>query len=409
MIKKLSKNIIIYGGTNAIKSLVPVLMLPILTKHLSANDFGILSLVESTILFVTPFILLNINAAINVEYFKVGHQRLKDFITNALVLSFVAFFIIFFLVYLFRASLSSFLEIDSPLFLWIVVFALLRVVGSVVLGIYQSKQKVGHFSAFTLLQTLIDFSLSYLFVVFYAFGYMGRLGGIYIAYFIFFLVGLYLLYKMDYLTKITFKYSKNILHFGIPLIPHAVSGTIIAMSDRYFISYFIGNDQVGYYTIAYQIAALMLLVSISVNQAWSPMLFGLLKKRHIRKAYQITLYLLILFCFVAVSIFMLRDTLFFIFVDEKFYAAKAYFPWLLIGFLFQSFYFLATNFLFFEKRTKLLAMITIIGATINIVLNDILIQSFGVVGVAYATAITWGLLFIGVSIVTMRVLKRFNG
>ncbi|RUM70959.1 MAG: hypothetical protein DSZ09_03675 [Sulfurovum sp.] len=409
MIKKLSKNIIIYGGTNAIKSLVPVLMLPILTKYLSANDFGILSLVESTILFVTPFILLNINAAINVEYFKVGHQRLKDFITNALVLSFMAFFIIFFLVYLFRASLSSFLEIDSPLFLWIVVFALLRVVGSVVLGIYQSKQKVGHFSAFTLLQTLIDFSLSYLFVVFYAFGYMGRLGGIYIAYFIFFLVGLYLLYKMDYLTKITFKYSKNILHFGIPLIPHAVSGTIIAMSDRYFISYFIGNDQVGYYTIAYQIAALMLLVSISVNQAWSPMLFGLLKKRHIRKAYQITLYLLILFCFVAVSIFMLRDTLFFIFVDEKFYAAKAYFPWLLIGFLFQSFYFLATNFLFFEKRTKLLAMITIIGATINIVLNDILIQSFGVVGVAYATAITWGLLFIGVSIVTMRVLKRFNG
>ena len=39
MLKKLSSNIIIYGGTNGIKSLVPFLMLPILTIHLSVEDF----------------------------------------------------------------------------------------------------------------------------------------------------------------------------------------------------------------------------------------------------------------------------------------------------------------------------------------------------------------------------------
>ena len=66
MLKKLSGNILIYGGTNAIKSLVPFLMLPILTAYLSVSDYGVLSLIEVSILFLAPFITLNINSAIKI-------------------------------------------------------------------------------------------------------------------------------------------------------------------------------------------------------------------------------------------------------------------------------------------------------------------------------------------------------
>jgi O-antigen/teichoic acid export membrane protein len=408
MTRLLSKNIIIYGGTNALKSLVPLLMLPILTTYLSISDFGILSLVETTILFVTPFILLNINAAINVEYFKVEHNTLKEYITNALTISFISFFIVFLLFIVFKSIIASILHINSNLLLFIVVFAVLRVISSVVLGLYQSRQEPIKFSLYTLGQTIIDFSLSYILVVVYKLGYIGRLGGTYVAFFIFSILGLYLLYKMDYLSKITFKYTKDILNFGVPLIPHALSGSIMAMSDRYFISYFIGNDKVGLYTIAYQISALMLLVSVSVNQAWSPMLFKLLKEKNIKQVYKFTIYLFILFSVVAISVYFLRDLLFYIFVDEKFYMAKEYFGWLLAGFLFQSLYFLVTNLLFFEKQTKLLASMTMIGAIFNVILNYFFIHMYGTIGVAYATAITWGLFFILVSVIDVKLLRRLN-
>jgi O-antigen/teichoic acid export membrane protein len=406
MTKLLSKNIIIYGGTNALKSLVPLLMLPILTAYLSIEDFGILSLVETTILFITPFVLLNINVAINVEYFKVDHNILKKYITNALVISFISFLFVFLIMFIFKNLLSSFLHIKNYLVLLIVLFASLRIIPSVILGLYQSKQESIKFAQYSILQTIIDFSLSYIFVVIYKLGYIGRLEGTYISFFIFSIFGLYLLCKMDYLSKITFKYTKDILNFGIPLIPHAISGTIMAMSDRYFISYYIGNEQVGLYTIAYQISALMLLLSVSVNQAWSPMLFKLLKDKNIKQIYRFTFYLFTLFILAAILIYFFKDILFFIFVDKKFYMAKEYFSWLLIGFLFQSFYFLVTNLLFFEKRTKLLATMTFSGAILNLILNYILILKFGTIGVAYATAITWGLFFIFVSIVDIKLIRR---
>jgi O-antigen/teichoic acid export membrane protein len=408
MTRLLSKNIIIYGGTNALKSLVPLLMLPILTAFLSVKDFGFLSLIETTILFVSPFILLNINAAINVEYFKVKKDVLREYITNALVISLSSFFIVLFIFFMFKNAISNLFGIDQNILLWIVVFSLLRVVNSVILGLYQSRQESLKFATFTMLQTIMDFALSYLFVVVYKFGYIGRLEGTYLSFFVFSLIGLYLLYKMGYLTKITFKYTKDILSFGIPLIPHAISGTVMAMADRYFISYFVGNAEVGLYTIAYQISALMLLVSMSVNQAWSPMLFKLLKDNKLTLIYKFTFYLFSFFVIVGVGVYLLEDLLFYIFVDEKFYKAKEYFPWLLLGFIFQSFYFLVTNFLFFEKKTKLLASMTIIGAILNIVLNYLFIQWYGVVGVAYATAITWALFFIVVLTIDMKLLKRLD-
>lgn len=406
MLKKLSKNIIIYGGINALKSLIPVLMLPILTVYLSVEEFGVLSLIETTILFISPFILLNISSAINIEYFKVEHNILREYITNALVLAFISFSVIFVFFYTFQDFFSSILHINNEILLWLVVFVLFRVISSVVLGLYQIKQEPYKFAFYSLSQSIVDFSLSYMLVVFYKLGYIGRLEGTYISFFIFSTIGLYLLYNMDYISKVTLKYTKDILNFGVPLIPHAVSGAIMAMSDRYFISYFIGNDQVGLYTIAYQISALMLLVSVSVNQAWSPMLFKLLKEKNIKKVYKFTLYLFTLFSLVAISIYFLREILFYIFVDEKFYIAKKYFGWLLLGFLFQSLYFLVTNLLFYEKRTKLLGMLAMSGAFINILLNYYFIQFYGVLGVAYSTAITWGLYFTIVLIFSVKILKR---
>jgi O-antigen/teichoic acid export membrane protein len=408
MIKLLSKNIVLYGGTNALKSLVPLLMLPILTAHLTLSDFGVLSIVETTILFVTPFIMLNINAAINVEYFKLEHVKLKEYVTNALILSLLAFMIVITFVTILREQIALFFDIDTRLIVWIIVFAMLRVVSSVLLGLYQSRQEATHFAFFTLSQTIFDFALSYILVVIYQFGYIGRLEGIYGVYGILSIIGVYLLIKMDYIGNITFRYTKDILNYGVPLIPHAVSGTVMAMSDRYFISYYVGNDEVGLYTIAYQISALMLLISMSVNQAWSPMLFKLLKEKNIQKVMQITVYLFIMFTLIGIIIYFLQGLLFQVFVDENFYQAKEYFGYLLIGFIFQSFYFLVTNILFFEKKTKLLASMTIIGASINIVLNYFFIQWYSVIGVAYATAITWFLFFLMVLLVDIKLLKGYK-
>jgi len=399
MLKILSRNIVIYGASNSLKSLVPILLLPVLTVHLTAIDYGILSLVEVFILFLTPIISLNIYSSIKVEYFKLENLKLKAYITNAFLLSIVAFVIVFSFISLFSKEFSTFFDVSQELLLWLPFFGLLRVSSQVLLSIYQASNKPIKFATITIIQTILDFSISYVFVVFYKLGYIGRLEGIYITYFIISVLAIYKLYKLNLFTTPNLKYTKEILNFGIPLIPHAIGGTIMAMSDRYFIAYYYDNEYVGYYTVAYQLAALMLLAGMSINQAWNPILFSMLKKKvKIQSIHKYILLITSVLFTISFLIYSLQDLLFTLLVDDKFFTAHKYFLWILIGFLFQSLYFIVTNFLFFFKKTRILALITLFGATLNLLLNYYFINFFGVIGVAYATAITW-LLFFTISLI----------
>ena len=399
MIKKLTSNILIYGGTNAVKSLVPFLMLPILTMYISPKEYGELALIETTILFLLPFIMLNINGAINVEFFRKDNKsEYKQYVVNAIILSFLSFLFISILLFLLKDTIFELINIKQKWIEFLALFTFLRVLTSVILVIFQASQKANYYASFSIFQTIVDFTISYYLIVVLELGIEGRLIGIYGSFFIFSILAIYILYKMDYFKeKLTLNYTKEILSFGIPLIPHAIGGVILAMSDRYFISYFYDNSEVGLYTVAYQISAVLLLISMSINQAWSPMFFKLMKENKHDYINKFIMILFILFLVSAISVYLLSPLIYDNFIDIKFHDSKVYFFSLLLGFAFQSFYFLFTNYLFYYKKTALLSLITFSGASINLILNYILIKQYGVIGVAYATAITWFLYFISVA------------
>jgi O-antigen/teichoic acid export membrane protein len=301
------------------------------------------------------------------------------------------------------------MNIDIKWIEFLVLFTFLRVLSTIILVIFQASQRPKLYAYFSISQTIIDFSISYYLVVVLQYSITGRIAGVYISFFIFMLLALYLLYKMDYFKeKFTFKYTKEILSFGIPLIPHAIGGMILAMSDRYFISYFIGNSEVGLYTVAYQVSAVLLLVSMSINQAWSPIFFRLMKDENHEKINKVISILFFLFLLCTVFTYYFSSVIYTHFIDIRFHDSKVYFLYLLLGFTFQSFYFLFTNYLFYYKKTALLSSITFLGALLNLILNYFFIKIYGTIGVAYATAITWFFYFI-VVFVMVKILQKNEG
>ena len=389
-VKKLTKNIILYGLSNGLKSLVPFIMLPILTSYISASGYGILSLIETTILFLAPFILLNVPAGISVEYYKVEKKELSIYIANGMYISTISFVFFFILFFFAKNVISEILSIPAELIFLLPILVILRLIPAIVLVIFQAQQRAVKYLNFSIFQTILDFMLSAGFVIFYKYGYLGRLSGIYIAFFVFSIIGILYLFRMKYIDFIfSKKIVKEILKFGVPLIPHVIGGTVIMMSGRYFISYFKDNSFVGLFTVAYQIAALVLLFSRSVNQAWSPMLFSLLKNKEFDMVKKITKILFGVFVLASLVIYLISDFLFATLIDKSYSTSIIYYPYLLLGFFFQSIYFLIANFFFYLKKTGLLAIITFTGAFINIVLNYFFIKNFNVIGITYSFAITW--------------------
>lgn len=410
MIKRIIKDVFSYGVINALKSIIPILFIPILTSYLSPNDYGMLSIIEVSILLLMPFISLNINGSIGVELYRLEKKFHAAYISEAIFLSFVSFcflFIVFFIL-----SLLIDVKIPSSIIRLLPVFCMLRVTSSVVDVLYQVKHKIVKFALFTLLQTVLDFSFSLLFVVFFNYGYIGRLEGTYISYFIITCLSFIILYKFKFIiANIKFKYYIQILKFGLPLIPHAISGTILAMSDRYFILYFNGEESVGFYTVAYQVSAVMLLVGNSITLALSPILYKILNRNRridYDNVIKIFIGLSIFILLILIIVFYCRDLLFNIFVNESFYSAKKYFPYLLLGFCFQSIYSFFSIYLFYVKRTVLLAKLTTCAAILNIILNFVFIKLYSVIGVAYSTALTWSLFSFSVILIVTVLIKKKN-
>lgn len=365
-------------------------MLPILTSYISAEGYGVLSIIETFILFLTPFIFLNIESGVGVEFYSKGIKELRLYLFNGLMLSLGAFLVSFILFFLFKNVISLGFGIPSQIVLLLPVMVLAKQIPTITLVIYQSQQKSLSYMGLSLGQTVVDFGLSALMVIVLLKGYEGRLIGVYGAFLIFNVVGIGILLKNNLIEfELVKSKMKEILSFGLPLIPHAVGGTIIALSDRFFVSHYVDNSAVGIYTVSYQIGALMLLFSRSVNQAWSPFLFSKLKEKAFTEITKLLNILLATFLGVGILLYLFSDILFNLLVDNTFYEAKDYFPILLLGFVFQSLYYLFSGFIFYSKRTDLLAYISFGGAIINLILNYVLIKQYGVMGVAYSTAITW--------------------
>ena len=102
----------------------------------------------------------------------------------------------------------------------------------------------------------------------------GQLIGQAVATVLFALLSFGFIYRRGYL-QFSFdrSYIKDALKFGIPLIPHALSGWFRTGVDRIFLTSFIGTSATGIYSVGYQFGFIVGIVAAAFNQAYSPYLY----------------------------------------------------------------------------------------------------------------------------------------
>ena len=252
-------------------------------------------------------------------------------------------------------------------------------------------QKPISYAQLQLSMTLLNFGLSIFFIVCFHLSWQGRMYGIFLSYFVFLVVGIFILYKHGFLVN-DFKkeYIKDSLKFGIPLIPHVIGGYIIGMSDRLFISKMLGNDAVGIYIVGYQIGSIIMILQESFNQAWVPYLFSYLQDINEQKKIKIvklSYFFSAFFILAVVVLYYAAPVIFKFFIDAKYKEGIQFVLWISLGYAFLGMYKTVTNFIFFMKKTYLLSYLTFLSAAINVTLNYFLIKMYGAIGAAYAAAI----------------------
>ena len=69
------------------------------------------------------------------------------------------------------------------------------------------------------------------------------------------------------------EYWKYSIAFNLPLIPHYLSNYILNQSDRVMIGRMVGNSQAAYYSVAYTISTVMVLITSAINGSLTPYIY----------------------------------------------------------------------------------------------------------------------------------------
>lgn len=184
-------------------------------------------------------------------------------------------------------------------------------------------------------------------------------------------------------------YWKYALSFNLVLIPHYIANSVLTRADRIMIGYFCDEYQVGIYSLIYNLAMILQLVTNSIGASITPWIYKKLKNNEQREVRRIALYLQSAFGVLAIIICLFGPEIVW-FMGGKAYMEGVYIipPVICSSFcIFVTVLLNAVEYYYAAKKEILIA--TVCSAVCNVILNFVFIPHYGYVAAAYTTLVSY--------------------
>jgi len=410
---KLTKQISLYTFVGLFGAAVNFFVMPVLSHYLSPADYGLLSLFNTYVTILVPLVSLSAYSLLNIEYFKERDRRLfaSKFSSIHVIPLFTSLFFTLFLL-LFYRPVSGILELGGVGKGWGIIMLLITF-----LTIYYEQfiqflilqKKPVLFTIYTVIKITIEVGLTFYFVITKGLGWEGRIYSWLITISVFFIIGIVYFYRQGFLVgNIEFKFIREGIQFGSPLILHSLGKFVVNQSDRIFIAKMISLDEAGIYSIGYTVGSLVMILVNAYFNFYTPFLMERLSEITEERKLQIVKisYLYGLCCIVILAtIIFLAPVFFKLFIAKTYYAGVRYVFWVALGYCFWGGYMLFSGFISFYKKNKVLGWLAIFNVITNLLFNYVFIKVFGAIGAAYATALSFFLIFVFIAVFTKRIIS----
>jgi len=384
-----------YAVANFTAALIPLGLLPILTHFLSPKQYGLYILFIITIKLILPAVTLGITESIARHYYDKEGQ-FSNYFNSALIIIGIMVILIEGFTYMFANTLSQLTSIPAHFLLLIPISSAFQAIMNIVLAIWQIDNKPIKFCSLRLGHIFIEAGLILCAIIIYKASWQGAYIAIAMASALMGITSLYIAKRNGWLDrKSTESKTKKILSFGLPLVPHELSGLILTFSDRILLTHLMNLSAVGLYTVNYQIGQIITLVDTAFNRAWIAWLYRTIDaglEKNIDKVTKIALSYITLLSIFALCIWLMSSYLIDWFFSSEYQGASIVTLWIAFGFVWCGVYKLGAAFIFYAKQTKHLAWTTPTAAACNILLNFIWIPMWGITGAAIATCASFFIL-----------------
>jgi len=397
--QKFTKDVGLIGLTDLLIGLKTLIILPIMTKMLDAENYGIWAQMIVTINLVAPIATLGLPFAL-VRFLAAEKEKeeIQEGIYSVLTAIFIVGLIISLILIIFSYPISNFFGCGQNLIKILAFVILLECLNLVFLNIFRAFQEIKKYSFFIIFLTVGEVGL-----IAAAVSLGHRLLGAILSLLIirlatFLIVGALIIKKVG-IKFPNFSRIKDYLSFGLPIVPSNISSWVVQSSDRYLIGYFLGAVFVGYYAPGYTLGCIVSLFVAPLGFVLPVVLSKFYDENKMDKVKTYFEYSLKYFLMFAIpsafGLSILSKQLLTILSTPEI-ASQGYLvtPFVVLSILLYGTYAIISQIIVLVKKTKIIGTIWIIAAITNFGLNLIFIPKIGILGAAITTLLAYFLAFL---------------
>jgi O-antigen/teichoic acid export membrane protein len=290
----LSKDMLIYGFSGSLGQLASLISVTITSRILTVAQFGNVYIIYATINYFAILMTFQIGAGLWRYYYEVPDHDLQE--RRRMVSSLLWFILgigipLALVIASFGRELSIklFGSADNTLAIQLAVLGLpVMAVYNLFVGLQRLKRR-----PIAYLSISLGYSLAYLLMIAVFVGWIKvGLKGIFLAQLIAYSCAALAAFWLGR-ELVAFTFSKDwflkMAAYGLPMVPGAILSWSLVAINRYYLNAFVGPEQVGYYTLASNIALAMALIVSSFTMAWQPFMLANLRNPNSHRMYSLTL------------------------------------------------------------------------------------------------------------------------
>jgi O-antigen/teichoic acid export membrane protein len=390
--KRLFAHSVVYGLAETISRGTGFILVFIYARALSPEELGVRTLVYSAAAFLGLFYTIGLDNAFLRYFMDREYGERKDEVlstafsfTTAIGLAFLAAALVF------DGFFSRVIAGDPSYRSLIRLLFLILVLDTVVVYptlVLRAENRMRYYSLVALVRFVLFIALNLLFVVAMKRGLDGVFEAnlIVVAVIAVMLVPVYKTYLRRHLSSAVLA---RMLRFGVPTIFTLLAMRIVDYSDRFLIRYLLpdGDRQNGFYTVAYSLGMVGILVFVnSFRLAWQPFFLSVKENPDARTIFsRVATYYAMFIGMVFLGMTLFRAELFHLYTPSYPVVLANLIPFVAMAYVLDGFYLIMIAGVFIREKTIYLPIATAAGAVINFGLNFLAIPALGILGAALST------------------------
>lgn len=409
--RKMVGKIGLVGISNIIGRITMILLVPILTKSLSVEEYGLWVIIVATIALIPPIAVLGLSNALMrfLPALKDNKSKREVFYSIALLVLMTSG-LISIAIFALAGPVSIFvLKSDLAIAQLLALIVFIESILSLCLSFFNGTLRIRTYSSIIISKNVLN--LVFIgFIIGQGHGIIGAVIGLALSDAAVTLFAIMMIIREIGISLPSFSSLKEYLNFSLPTVPNNISSWIVRSSDRYIIGLFLGAAFVAFYSPAYTLGDIILIYSAPITIILFPTLSRFYDE-HRMSSLERTLghslkYFFALGIPTVFGLSLLSFPLLNIITTYEI-AINGYYitPIVCLGCLFLGSLSILSQVLIVAKKTKIIGAIWIGTAIINLALNLILIPIIGIIGAAFTTLLAFAISSLAVYLLAKREVR----